>query len=49
MTSLPPDLREHQRPITVQEYHRMVDAGILTEDEGRSRSRKNRTAKGAMA
>jgi Uma2 family endonuclease len=28
-----PDVHERQRPITVSEYHRMIDAGILGEDE----------------
>ncbi len=27
------DVHERQRPITVSEYHRMIDAGILGEDE----------------
>jgi Uma2 family endonuclease len=28
-----PDVLERQRPITVDEYHRMIGAGILGEDE----------------
>lgn len=26
-------LREHQRPLTIDEYHRMVDAGVFDEDD----------------
>ena len=33
VTSPPIELVERQRPITVEEYHRMIDAGILHEDE----------------
>ena len=28
-----PDVSERLRPISVDEYHRMIDAGILDEDE----------------
>ena len=33
MATPSPDARERLRPISVDEYHRMIDAGILDEDE----------------
>jgi Uma2 family endonuclease len=33
MATPSPDAREHLRPISVDEYHRMIAAGILDEDE----------------
>src|SRR3989337_719739 len=33
MATPTPDARERLRPISVDEYHRMIDAGILDEDE----------------
>lgn len=33
VTSPPAELIERQRRITVEEYHRMIDAGVLREDE----------------